>query len=157
VLTVAKKKNNPLLVGAALVILAFIFIPKKLLFFLLLLGGFILLAYVFIKVKRPSKAQPEPTHGPINTQVRPGVKDWAASSTKVATPQYEVTNKTRGANIGADLREAGPTSAAPAPIPQHQEAPRSTNAIPSPMSNPATKQDTPRVSFVPDGALCSTP
>ncbi len=144
-LTVAKKKNNPLLVGAALVVLAFIFIPKKVLFFLLLLGAFILLAYAFIKVNRPSKAQPEPTHDPTNTQVRPGVNAWAASATKVAAPQYQVTNETSGADIGADLREAGPTAAAPASIPHHRETTSSTTAIPSPMSIPATKRDTPRV------------
>lgn len=146
-LTVAKKKNNPLLVGAALVVLAFVFIPKKVQFFLLFVGGFILLAYAFIKVKRPNKAQPELTPEAINVQVRPGVKAWAASATNVAATHHEVTSEPSGADIGTAFRQAEPTAAdpviAPAPVPQLQEATRSTSAIPSPMSIPATKQDTP--------------
>ena len=146
-LTVAKKKNNPLLIVAALVVLAFVFIPKKVLFFL---GGFILVAYVFIKIQRHNKVQPEPIPDLKNAQVRPGVKAWAANATKVAVPH----NETSADGVELDLSEAKPNIAdtviASAPAPQ---AASSTTAEPAPMSIPAGKQDTPRMVADADGLV----
>lgn len=145
----AKKKNNPLLIGAALVVFAFVFIPKKVLFFL---GGFILVAYAFIKIQRPNKAQPEPIPDLQNAQVRPGVKAWAANATKVAAPQQGETNETSADGVELDLSEAKPNVAdtAIASIPAPQAA-SSTPAMPAPMTTPAAKQDTPPMVADADG------
>lgn len=109
----AKKKINPLLVGLVLVVFAFLLIPKKVLFFLIFLGGIAWVVFAFFKTKQ-SAIEPADR---VNAQVSPGVKAWAAKSTKIAVPQQ--TSQTDGnAAFAETVQEVAVPTVAPAVPPE---------------------------------------
>jgi tellurite resistance protein len=133
---VEKKKGTTLLVGAVLVVLTAAVLPKKVLFFLLVFGGIISFVFYFLKVQRANKTPLERA----NTQVRPGVKAWAANPTKVAAPQQELPHDDNGTLAENNLVE--PTSRAPVAV-----------AALAPMSIPSASQDVPRAVVRADGLV----
>lgn len=109
----AKKKIYTLLVCLVLFAIASLLIPKKALFILILLGIITLVVFAFFKTKRPAK---EPVDR-VNAQVSPGVKAWAAKSTKTAVPQ-QMSQTDGNAPFAEPVQEVAVPTVAPALPPE---------------------------------------